>query len=329
MLLLILHAFAHETPRNRLAQSRVLLSGQCAASTAKLKVGQIAAVIFDDKNGVLGLMNPQDFSVYFGLTPLNSSRTSWFSGPGPGFYHFGQNRALVEIVALKSTDVQFTGCYVGPSACTSIFSASSLSYELTIKKGKRSCFLATDLNPRAQIQGILNSTTVEIQGTAQISEPSVFSDSFRIINVLESNSSTLTFAASFTGGKPQFDYPPVTPDSETALIGISGNLSFPPLIGEPDYPAMRLEIPLSTVIVACFFGICAAFALIVMMMLYVFRFKLGGIQSRDASLTLYDVQKQGEVAPEEPVREPQTREAVDEPGELPSSPYEGDEPGYL
>jgi hypothetical protein len=82
-------------------------------------------------------------------------------------------------------------------------------------------------------------------------------------------------------------------------------------------------------ILSCFFGTCFAFILVIIVIMYLLRARVGESDGEGGLRKLYDVQKPGELQHDEPTCESVQEQTVRDPIELPGSPYETGEVGYL
>jgi hypothetical protein len=101
------------------------------------------------------------------------------------------------------------------------------------------------------------------------------------------------------------------------------------LTGEPNYPTQEPEISIGAMIIGYFFGTCVVFILAIILIMYLLRYKVRGYETEDSPLKLYDVQKPGELLRDEARHDSQAEQMLTEPRELPASPYDTAETGYL
>jgi hypothetical protein len=328
LLLLAFRVFSHETPSDRLVASRDIISGNSVFDTIHLETGQILRVNFHSSGGVLALLDPSNFAVYFGLSS-GAAEDVWSTSPSDlGFYHFGQFLASVEIVALTSAFVSFAASFIGPSDCSTVYSASSATYSLSTTESSRLCFIATDLNTTADITGILNTTIVTINGTDHPADFSIHRSDFRLITV--SAGDPLDFTCSFRAGNPKYDYDPVSADSPVGLIGKGKQFSFVRFLSDPYYPPLDRApdrfgfISLVMLLMSFGFLFVGTFLLCAFRWMYVRREMEWQEQPK-----LYDDQGGHNLEAPEVSDSGAEDEAREEVEPMPDSPYEAAPLGYL
>jgi hypothetical protein len=237
-------AVAHSTPRERIALDLLLAPGAFVGRSCRLGVGQLIRLTYLLPNGVLSILNHDNFRLYFGFSDYPSYPVQWFEPPSgaSGFYSFGASReAAVEIVALKDINIVFTGCYVDD--CGRIAAASTP----TVRNSQRTCFLSTGLASEVHIQGSAAGASI---GLWTPSLAAVYNDSnpipttgisahpFNIVSIGSDPLGSQKYTIEFAGTNQAFAFDAVDSGVGRAIIGTAVRYQFQPVTGEFRYPDM-------------------------------------------------------------------------------------------
>jgi hypothetical protein len=161
---LVVSCVCHETPVDRTVLDVIIASGQVGFRSCKLHVGQLIRLSFYTDYGVLSVLNHGDHVIYVGMS--NGAELQWFEAPSDvdGFYAMGPaGHAIVEIVAVKETEIRFVGCSLDDVAppCARVAAAHSHEPDLDALLPS-TCFLSTDSAAAVRLAGDAANASVRV-----------------------------------------------------------------------------------------------------------------------------------------------------------------------
>jgi hypothetical protein len=207
-------------------------SGEWFMAARSIKGGDAIMLNYPDPLGVLSLIHQTDFCVRVWHDSLTSESPRFARIPSgvQGFHYFGDSRAIVQIVALNDTEFVATGVYLGTAnhTCDIVLPASSKSFESI--QATRTCFLTTDTDVSAHLEGSLGTSALQVANSAGYEEfdetPGANLTDFQLLFLTNGLTVGNDFSLSFSGGTPETDFDGVTPGSQPGVIGRNVTVSY-------------------------------------------------------------------------------------------------------
>jgi hypothetical protein len=212
---------------------------ECLAFSKVIKRGQIVVLAFGAPNGVMSLLNGNDFIVNIG-----AETGDWFQAPRSffGFYSFVGHATSVEVVAVRDTTVRLSTCPIG-RLCSEVRPGSLgvYTYNSTMNS---TCILATDYNARFAVSGWLGSGKLRITDSSfmrkfDASNPPPSSEQdgdAYAISYSRIGNEVPNFRIIFRGGSDQNNWQAVTNRSRFQMVGRDKTMEYKLLTEEPAYP---------------------------------------------------------------------------------------------
>jgi hypothetical protein len=186
----------------------------------------------------------ENFVTYINLT--QNGETQWFALPEsqPGFYHFGQHFATVEIVATASTTLTYAAYYLSPTlgGCSVIRAACASSFVFRDLANAPVCFLVTDAGVTASVSGSIANGALVARDSARfdtakpIPESGATLTGFFAIEIANGGPDRAAVNLVFKGGNQRYEYQELTAATRPGAVGVSGWREFEPMTEEPVYP---------------------------------------------------------------------------------------------